>query len=252
MPRSTPPSPPSRPPAKRAPLLAQILVGVLFVLSGACGLAYEVVWTRYLGLFLGNTVLLHTAALGAFMGGMALGSLLAGRFADRLPRPLRAYGWLELGVAAYGALFPLLSVVGRGLVAAAAEPFPPGTTALLVVRVLLAATLLLPPTLLMGMTFPLLTAHLDRSAGAGAGGANWLYFANCAGAVVGTLITGLTLIPNIGMRATVLGVASLNAVIALAAIVLGYSTLPSPQKVEEAVQEGRTVPGSEKWVLAAI
>ena len=52
------------------------LACTLFILSGACGLAYEVVWSKYLGLFLGNTVLVHTAVLAAFMGGLAAGSLL--------------------------------------------------------------------------------------------------------------------------------------------------------------------------------
>lgn len=242
-------------PAKRPSFSLQLLVGALFVLSGACGLAYEVVWTRYLGLFLGNTVLLHTAVLGSFMGGMALGSLLAGRFADRIPRPLRVYGWAELGVAAYGALFPLLATFGQGLVAWATGPFPPGTTGLLVFRVVLAALLLIFPTLLMGMTYPLLTAHLDRSAGAGAGGANWLYFANCSGAVLGTLVTGLALIPTFGMRATVLGVAVLNALIALAAVALGHSALPSPRQAEEklSAEAGRQPEGGgERWVLVAI
>lgn len=244
----------SAPLPNRLSLLPSVLVGALFVLSGACGLAYEVVWTRYLGLFLGNTVLLHTAVLGSFMGGMALGSLLAGRFADRLPRPLRAYGWLELGVAVYGAAFPLLAALGQGMVAAATGPFPPGTIALLVFRLALAAALLLLPTLLMGMTFPLLTAHLDRSAGAGAGGANWLYFANCAGAVLGTLLTGLALIPSFGMRATVLGVAALNALIALAAMALGHAALPEAMAAEDGSKEqgGNPAAGGERWVLAVI
>ena len=86
---------------------------LLFILSGACGLAYEVVWTRYLGLFLGNTVLLHTAVLGSFMGGMALGSLLVGRFAERVAHPLKAYGWLELGISIYALAFPALSGAGE-------------------------------------------------------------------------------------------------------------------------------------------
>src|SRR3712207_2718896 len=78
-----------------------LVVVALFVLSGACGLAYEVIWSKYLGLFLGNTVLVHTVVLGSFMGGMAAGSLLLGRHAARSSSPLKAYGWLELAIAVY-------------------------------------------------------------------------------------------------------------------------------------------------------
>src|SRR5688572_19023640 len=111
---------------------ASLLIAcALFVLSGTCGLAYEVIWAKYLGLFLGNSVLVHTAVLGTFMTGLALGSLLIGRRAERMANPLKAYGWLELAVAGYACLFPVLADLGQRVVLAAAGPFPPGSTALL-------------------------------------------------------------------------------------------------------------------------
>src|SRR5690242_11224348 len=71
------------------------VVGI-FVLSGAAGLIYEVVWARELVLVFGNTTQAVSAILTGFFGGMAIGSAVGGRLADRVRRPLRMYGLLEL------------------------------------------------------------------------------------------------------------------------------------------------------------
>src|SRR5579862_641893 len=82
------------------------IVWVLFLISGACGLIYEVLWCRQLGLLFGNTVQSLSAVLSAFMGGLALGSYCAGRVCHRLKRPLVAYGLLELLIGLYCAALP--------------------------------------------------------------------------------------------------------------------------------------------------
>src|SRR5438128_12139892 len=84
------------------------LVTFCFILSGATGLIYEVLWARMLGLVFGATTLAVSTVLAAFMGGLALGSALAGRLAARFRRPVRAYGLIEIGVAVYALLVPLL------------------------------------------------------------------------------------------------------------------------------------------------
>jgi spermidine synthase len=206
----------SRPASARGTL---ILACALFVLSGACALAYQVLWTRYLGLFLGNTVLLHMAVLGAFMGGLALGSFLLGRRADGVGNPLRMYGFLEIGLACYAMLFPTLANLAQDGVLAAAGTFPTGSFGLLAVKIAVAAGLLILPTVLMGATFPALTAHLQRRVQLGATGANWLYFANCAGAVAGVLLAGFWLIPTLGLQATSMAVAMFNLAVGGAAVI---------------------------------
>ena len=64
-----------------------VLVGVCFILSGATGLIYEVLWMRMLGLVFGATTLAVSTVLAAFMGGLALGSALAARFSSRITAP---------------------------------------------------------------------------------------------------------------------------------------------------------------------
>src|SRR5512146_728539 len=75
------------------------LIYLLFFLSGATALVYQVVWVRSLTLVFGGSHLAVTAVLSIFMGGLALGGFLVGRRVDRVARPLRLYGLLEIGIA---------------------------------------------------------------------------------------------------------------------------------------------------------
>src|SRR5258705_5924772 len=77
-----------------------------FVLSGFSALLYQTVWTRELSFVFGTSELAVAAVLAAYMGGLALGSAAAARYAARLRRPIRAYGWIELAIAALALLVP--------------------------------------------------------------------------------------------------------------------------------------------------
>src|ERR671918_432723 len=87
---------------------ALVLATAIFCLliSGAAGLVYQVVWMRYLALFLGHTSYAVVAVLVAFMGGLAVGNAWLGARADRVRRPLAFYAWLEVGIGLYALLFP--------------------------------------------------------------------------------------------------------------------------------------------------
>src|SRR5262245_62524793 len=80
-------------PSGRVPLL------LIFLLSGASGLIYQVVWSRSMTLVFGSTTHAVSTVLAAFMGGLALGSVCVGRMGDRLRRPLRAYAFIEIAIA---------------------------------------------------------------------------------------------------------------------------------------------------------
>src|SRR3990172_1313772 len=122
------------------------LLFLCFFFSGASALVYEVVWLRWLVHLFGATTLAVSTILTAFMGGLALGSWLCGRWAPALARPLRAYGLLELGVGVYALALPLLlgGVVPALRLVGATEAS--SYQALSVARSLLAPLLLLLPT----------------------------------------------------------------------------------------------------------
>src|SRR5256886_4304459 len=84
------------------------LVLAIFLLSGAAGLIYEVVWARQLVLVFGNTTQAVSAILTGFFGGMAIGAAIGGRVADRVRSPLRLYGAIELALVVVVLATPLL------------------------------------------------------------------------------------------------------------------------------------------------
>ena len=67
----------------------------VFVISGVCGLIYESIWSHYLKLFVGHAAYAQTIVLIVFIGGMALGAWLIGRFTDRIASPLIGYAMVE-------------------------------------------------------------------------------------------------------------------------------------------------------------
>ena len=80
---------------------------LLFFASGIAGLIYQVVWSRLLNEIFGVTIYAVTNVLATFLGGLALGALVLGRFADRSNKPLRFYGFLEIGagITAFAAVY---------------------------------------------------------------------------------------------------------------------------------------------------
>jgi len=147
-----------------SPSILKLVAGCFF-LTGATGLIYEVLWARMLGLVFGGTTLAVSTVLAAFMGGLALGSALAGRWGSRVKRPVRAYGLLEIGIALYALAVPFLFSVVDNLYAVIWQQFHPSFFVFSLWRFVLSCVMLLLPTTLMGATLPLLSAALLRSAG---------------------------------------------------------------------------------------
>src|SRR5438128_10829159 len=144
-------------------LNSRSILYVIFFISGATGLVYEVIWVRLTGLVFGNTSHAISTVLGAFMAGLALGSWKLGRKADRVANPLRMYGLLEIGIGLSAALVPLIF---RALdtVYWAAEPSVasiPGGAGF--IRFATSFVVLLTTTLLMGGTLPVLSRFFTES-----------------------------------------------------------------------------------------
>src|SRR5881396_3059024 len=200
------------------------LLFALFALSGFTGLIYESVWSHYLKLFLGAAAFAQSFVLAAFMGGMALGAWLASRWSARLKNLLAAYGWIEaaIGVAAlvFHESYLLLTQFSLDQVLPALGS--PG--AVEIYKYSLCAVLIVPQTLLLGMTFPLLSGAVIRR-GPEASGHHlaMLYFTNSIGAAAGALAAAFLLIGWLGMPGTMRLAGALN--LALAAAVLAIARL---------------------------
>src|SRR5580765_4030167 len=100
-------------------------LSVAFFFSGAAGLIFQVVWFHRAGLIFGSSIWAVTIVLSSFMGGLALGNALAGKYASSVRRPLVVYARLEALVAIAGLavtfLLPHLTFVLRPLTRAASD-----------------------------------------------------------------------------------------------------------------------------------
>lgn len=203
------------------------MLGLLF-LSGASSLAYELVWTRWLGGVFGVALHATTAVLVAYMAGLSLGGLVGGRIAPRLRAPLRVYAALEAAIGASALLVPLGLSALDALYGRLYEPLLERPGLGFVVRFLGALAVLLVPTTLMGATLPIAAqACLSRRAPLGEG-AGRLYAANTAGAVLGVAATGLFLLPALGVSRTGQVAAALSVLVALLALAAAPHTNATP------------------------
>ena len=209
---------PEEDPSLRRPLLPLLL---LFFLSGAVGLLYEVLWMRRLTLVFGATQLAISTVLGAFMLGLAGGGAIGGRLADRGRYLLAAYGVLELLVGAYALAFPWLLALASGYYATSFGTESVDWWGGQLRRLLLMGLLVAVPTAAMGATLPLLARQAADRASSAARRAGLLYGANTAGAVLGTWFTGFVLLPSMGVRSTEVLAAFANIAVGLIALAWG-------------------------------
>jgi spermidine synthase len=217
-----------------------VLIAV-FVLSGAAGLIYESIWSRYLGLFVGHSAYAQIIVLVIFLGGMSLGAHLAGRRSHRVRSPLLWYAAVEIVV---GILALAFHDTFTAVTAAAYDSIFPGLAGggvtLTVVKWAIASALILPQSILLGTTFPLMSAGVIRIADAGSAPGRilaLLYFANSLGAAAGVLLAGFVLIEAVGLPGAILVAAFMNIVAALVVGVLA--------RAHERLRAARTVAEAE-------
>ncbi len=182
----------------------------LFFLSGISGLMYEVVWFRMLGRVLGSTVHASATVLAAFMAGLALGSLAAGRFIDRSRRPLLWYAAAELAVGLAALVSLGLPELVLPLFHALSAYFPASREGTIACQSLSALLPLVVPAALMGATLPVLCSFGSRRRASFGRCAGTLYALNTLGAVVGVLAAGFVLIGAVGEGNTLRLAALLN------------------------------------------
>jgi spermidine synthase len=214
---------------------ARPFVLVLYVLSGACGLVYEVVWTRWLSLTFGITVFATSIVLAAFMAGLGLGSWLVARRIDRSRNPLRVYALLETGIGFYALLVPAIFRGLEPLYVAAAGPLEGHFLLFNLVRASIAFAVLLVPTTMMGGTVPAMGRYLVAQRATVGWDVGLLYAMNTVGAVLGCVVAGFVALPAIGISRTVLLTAATN-------VTIGGMLLASGAGRVGATSPGRTTP----------
>lgn len=215
-------------PSDVASPLHRVATIALFFASGFTGLVYEVLWMKELGLLFGSTTLAAATTLTAFFLGLAAGGYVWGRYAARVPRPLRTYGVLEGCVAVSALLYFFLLHAYHALYAPLFQFFGPRHTVFVVVKFVLAMGVLFPPAFFMGGTLPVMSQHLVRHPETLGRTTSALYAVNTFGAALGVYTAGFHLPPLLGFTKAYLLAIGLTGTIALVAWFLGQElSIPS-------------------------
>jgi len=187
----------------------------LFFLSGATALVFETLWFRLAGLAFGNSLWASSLVLASFMGGLAIGNGVVGRWGEHLRDRLRAYGLLELLIGGLGLGLVLLFPVLNALLAPVFRSLSAWPWAVNSLRLGLAFLLMLLPAAAMGATLPILVRELcTRQRGFG-DSLGVLYGLNTLGAMAGALAGEFLLIEHFGVPGTAAVAAIVNLGVAL-------------------------------------
>lgn len=225
-----------------------------FFLSGFAALVYQTAWTRQFALVFGASPPAVAAVLAAYMGGLAAGAALAGRFVGRVRRPLLAYALLEGGVALSALALPValeeVSALQAWFFGGLPELSAEAGISLTLFQLSVAFALLAIPTALMGMTLPLLVRQVVREEEQIASRVGTLYALNTAGAVCGVLAAGFWLLPELGLGDSVWVAVAANAVVGLLALTLSRSAT-EPEGVAASLSTGTAKP-APGWILPLV
>lgn len=206
-----------------------------FFVSGGCALLYQIVWTRRLVLLFGTTSYAVSTVLAIFFLGLGFGSLWGGRLADRSKRPLAVYGYFEILIGVWAALFIIGINWGDDVVASILRVVNASRGAGILLRAVLAGALLAVPVSLMGATFPLLARFATGNRQRHGMRVGLLYSINTFGALTGCILAGFVLLPAWGYLRSTLAGAVANVVIGLLALWLARANKePAPEEPAEA------------------
>jgi spermidine synthase len=216
-------SSPNVPDASAHKSYVRLLIYGCFFVSGAVSLVYQVAWVRMLSLFFGSDVYSAATTLSVFMGGLALGSWLASRLADRSTHPLILYGLCEILTSLFALAVPIVLEALHGAYKLVyVQSFETQPWLYHGFRVSVAAATLLAPTTLMGATLPLLVRALAHRLSELGRQAGELYAMNTLGALFGTIGAGFFMLPFFGVSLTVEITVCVGLIIGVVATYLGW------------------------------
>ena len=226
-------------PAKEVSGVGRAALYFCFFVSGVAGLIYEVLWAKYLSLYVGSTGLAQVIVLATFMGGLALGSRVLGAWADRVTNPLRMYAFLEFGIGVYALLFDHIFSVGRDVFIAVARASELSAGGLISAKIAACVLSVLLPTFLMGGTLPAMGRYMMRTLKVVGPRVSLLYFLNSLGAVAGCLLAGFYLIAHFGLQFSMVAGAILN-------ILAGFVSLLVLSREKSVVADAAEAPEPEE------
>jgi spermidine synthase len=171
----------------------------MVALASAASFTYEVLWTRLLGQVLGGSLHSFSTMLAAFLTGIAIGSCWASRLIVQGRSAVRCFAVAQLVTV----LATVVAFSSVDLVSLASTSIGAGLSGGFLANVGLCLVVLLPSTIAIGMSLPLAIQISTGQGGPLAGTTGRLYSVSTLGAIVGSLLAGRLLLPELGFHGTI-------------------------------------------------
>ena len=210
--------------------ITKSFVFILAAASGAPSAVYQIVWMRRLSLVFGITTLQTSTVLAIFLGGMAIGSWIWGRLADRRPQfALIVFAAIQIATGIYA--FASLWIFGgvETLYLAAGRSLADRTGLFAGLQFALSVLIILPPVILLGGSLPLLARRMVSESSGIVGAVGAIYGWNMLGAAFGVVATVYFLLPTVGLTSAVALAATVNVLVGVAAFAAGMSAEKRPE-----------------------
>lgn len=163
--------------------------------TGLCSLGYQVLWQRYLSVFVGSEARSTTIIIAVFLMGLAIGYYVFGRLCEKVTHRktlLKYYGFVELATGAYCLIFNYYFDFFHNTAWLQSSNF--------LVHIFLTMLMLLFPTILMGATVPVMTTVIPNNQEEVNRTHSLVYGVNTIGAFLGVLLTGFVIVPALGFE----------------------------------------------------
>lgn len=242
------------PPAPESRYHQAWILLLIFTASGFSGLIYQSIWSHYLGLYLGHAAYAQALVLAIFMGGMALGAWTVSKRSAQWRNLVKGYAIVEAIIGIIALIFHSIFTTSLDVFYEHIIPAINTPTLVYVWKWFSAALLILPQSILLGMTFPLLSGgYIRRTKNQDGQVLSGLYFTNSIGAAAGALASTFLLLPWSGLPGTVAIAGWINLAVAVIAWLVaskGQETIREAHQQQE-VPEQDQLPVSARFILFA-
>lgn len=195
------------------------LLLIIFGISGMTALIYEIIWIRPLSLVFGTTMYAVSTIVASFILGLALGSWIAGRFADRLQNPIKYFALIQITIGFFGILLlPIFDLMPKLYLDLYHLTFP-NYSIFMFSQIIMSMMIITIPATLMGTTLPLMLKTYSAEISTVGKDVGKLDASNSIGAFFGTLAAGFFFIPVLGIHNGILVTASINIVLGVTILV---------------------------------
>jgi spermidine synthase len=205
----------------------------IFGISGFCSMAYEVFWTRLLGLIIGPTTYSFSLVVSTFIIGLAIGNIIFGRLADRVKGVFRLLIITQVCAAFLALLVSQFLGNSQFFFSKLIYTFQGDFGEKILVQSVVLFFVLVGPTIFLGATFPLVNRIYAKSLPEIGKTVGRAYAANTVGAIFGSFVAGFILIPLMGKENGLRIVLGLQVFVSVMA--MSYLIVKSEGRVREFV-----------------